>query len=254
MIISASRRSDIPAFFGDQFYSSLIDGNFKIKNPFNQRISNLTFNLKDIEGIVFWSKNPKNFFKNLIEIKKLNIPFYFQFTLNNYPYEVEPEIPDLNQRVEILKKLGDLIYPSKIVWRYDPIILTKKFGVSFHLENFEMILDKIYNDIFEIKISFITLYRKIRKNFNDVIQDRDKEIELIGKLSAISDRYIKKIGICCYDLKVLPESKCVDSRLFGNTLFPKRDKGQRKWCNCDKSVDVGFYKSCGYRCLYCYAR
>ena len=253
MIISASRRTDIPAFFGDEFYHSLKKREFKLINPFNRKVSLLKFNNdSEIEGIVFWSKNPKNMFENLKKIKKRNTPFYFHFTINNYPENIEPGVPRLSERIKILKDLYSIISPYKIIWRYDPIILTEDFNTNFHIENFEKILSDIKPYIFYVTVSILTVYRKIKKNFQ-YTPDKKTEREIILKLNEIAKKYGIDLKTCCYNVEGVEKGKCIDASIFGSALKIKKDKGQRELCNCDKSVDIGYYRTCKHNCLYCYA-
>ncbi len=255
MIISASRRSDIPAFFGKEFLSSLKKGEFVTENPFNKKRKTVLFNLKDIDGIVFWTKNPENFFNELDKIKLLNIPFYFQFTINNYPQKIEPCIPSIEKRINILKELYEIIKPFPVIWRYDPIILTENFNEEFHKNNFNLIIEKISPFIRRITISILTIYRKIKKDFHSIISDKKREILLIENLNNIAISYGKKLDICCYEINKVPKAKCIDASLFFNkNIKTEKALGQRALCNCDKSIDIGFYKTCKHNCLYCYAK
>jgi len=255
MIISASRRSDIPAFFGEYFIKALKSKQFKTVNPFNRKVKIIDFEYKDIDGIVFWTKNPKNFLKYIGTIKNMDIPFYFQFTLNNYPEYIEPELPDIYHRIDILKELYENIYPRKIIWRYDPIILSEEFPSNFHKENFSFLIENLSPYIHHVTVSVLTLYRKIRKNFTNLITDRDKLGNLLKNLYDIADYYGKKLDVCCFhNTENVPAAKCVDISLLNNKRKSKRDNGQRKACNCDKSIDIGYYGTCKHKCLYCYAK
>ena len=257
MIISASRRTDIPAYFGKKFYNNLIKlKKFVIVNPFNNKKTELNFKKSEIDGIVFWTKNPLPFINIVKKIKSEGYKFYFHYTLNNYPYSIEPLKFNVRERIFHLKNLYEIIYPYKIFYRYDPIILTENFNINFHVKTFEFILEKINPYIDRIIVSFITVYRKIKMHFNNVITEKEKEIELLLKLKKISDKYEKNLYVCCYNqnLKeygILP-SKCIDASIFN--VKGIKHKGQRNLCNCDKSVDVGFYHTCKTGCLYCYAK
>ncbi len=254
MIISASRRTDIPAFFGKYFYNSLTNGEFKIINPFNRKVSFINFSKKDIDGIVFWSKNPAPFFKYIKNIKKMDYKFYFHFTLNFYPENIEPFLPNINERINTLNKLHDIISPNKIIWRYDPIILTNYFNINFHKENFEFILNKISHNVDKIIVSILTLYRKIKKSFPDINEDKGMEKKVLYELNKIAQNYGKNITTCCYKIEGIKEAKCIDASIFNNSFKYSKHYGQRKSCNCDKSIDIGDYRTCKYKCLYCYAR
>ncbi len=256
MIISASRRTDIPGYFGKKFYDDLKNGKFEIVNPFNNKKSIVSFKKSDIDGIVFWTKNPLPFFDIIKKIKSEGYNFYFQYTLNNYPYEIEPLKFNFKERLQHLKELSEIIYPNKIFLRYDPIILTKKLSMNFHIENFEKIVEEAKDYADRITISFITLYKKIKKFFPDIIQDKEIERKILLKFGKISLKNNLKTYICCYPentakFNIFP-GKCVDGSIFG-LKEPKKHIGQRKYCNCDKSIDIGYYRTCKTKCLYCYA-
>ncbi len=256
MIISASRRTDIPAYFGEKFYNDLINGNFVVINPFNNRKKILMLKKNDIDGIVFWTKNPKPFFPIIEKIKKNVFRFYFQYTLNNYPKEIEPLNYSLVERFEHLKELYEIIYPEKIILRYDPIILTENFNINFHSDNFELILENCHKYMDKIIISFVTVYRKVKKVLKNVIDDREVQFSLLEKISKIGKKFSKRVEICCYNedvtkFKIYP-AKCISASYFG--IKGKKHQGQRKLCNCDKSIDIGFYHTCKTGCIYCYAK
>ncbi len=256
MIISTSRRTDIPAYFGEKFYKDLQKGSFTIINPFNNKKKTIFFKKNDIDGIVFWTKNPYPFFNIVKKIKEDGYKFYFHYTLNNYPSSIEPLRFNLKTRIDHLNNLFEIIYPYKIFWRYDPIILNDSFSINFHVESFELILYHIHPFIDKIVVSYLTIYRKIKKFFNKILEDKNIQIELLKKLSEISKKFNKKIYICCYkenltNFNIFP-SKCIDASYFG--LNGKKHSGQRPLCNCDKSIDIGFYGTCKTNCLYCYAK
>ncbi len=256
MILSASRRTDIPAYFGEKFYKDLTSGKFIVINPFNQKKTEVNIKKEDIDGIVFWTKNPKPFFKILKKIKDEDYKFYFQYTLNNYPKDIEPLNFSFSERISHLKKLYEIIYPYKIFLRYDPIILTNRFNDNFHIENFELLIENVYKYVEKIIIAFVTVYKKIKKFFPDVNNDEEVQFNLLEKFSKIGKKYNKKLYICCYKkdigtIEILP-SKCIDASIF--KAKPQKHLGQRTLCNCDKSIDVGYYRTCKTGCLYCYAK
>jgi DNA repair photolyase len=253
MIISASRRTDIPAFFGNHFLKSLEQGEFTVENPFNKKKKIINFNFDLLTGIVFWTKNPENFLNHIQKIHSYGIPFYFQFTINNYPKKIEPHLPQVEERIEILKELYN-ITRCAIVWRYDPIILTENYNLSFHIENFSFIMGRIHTHIHHITVSMLTLYRKIIKNFKNIISDTTMKEKLLLNLKQIADSYNKRLDICCYNIHGIPSSKCIDASLFGKNITSVKASGQRKMCNCDQSLDIGYYRTCKHNCLYCYAK
>ncbi len=255
MIISASRRTDIPAYFGEKFYKDLSNGKFKVINPFNNKITELIVKKEEVDGIVFWTKNPFPFFETVKKIKNENYNFYFQYTLNNYPRNIEPLKFSFEERIEHLKKLKEIISPKKIFLRYDPIILNSQFSVEFHIESFARLIEKVYKYIDRVTVSFLTVYRKIKKYFLDVIEEKDVQINLLKQLNSICKEKKLTLYVCCYPENLekygIKRGKCVDGEIFG--VKPKKHIGQRKLCNCDKSIDIGFYRTCRTGCIYCYA-
>jgi DNA repair photolyase len=253
MIISASRRTDIPAFNGENFLNSFLKGEFVTENPFNKRKKTITFNKNELTGIVFWSKNPEKFINIAKVIKNHNVPFYFQYTINNYPKDIEPEMPPLQKRIDIFHELFDTIKPFPIVWRYDPIILTENLDEKFHFENFCKIAEEIGKYINNVTVAPITIYRKIKKFFPDIADERRIK-NLIKKMDNKIKKYGKQLDVCCFKVENIASSKCVNGKLLNKNFKENKHVGQRSLCNCDKSIDVGFYRTCKHNCLYCYAR
>ena len=135
MIISASRRTDIPAFFFDWFLNRLQTGFFLVRNPMNPtRVSRIAVSPETVDAIVFWTKNSEPAMANLSRLN--NIPFYFQFTLTPYDTDIETNVPPKRKIIETFKRLADRIGPDRVLWRYDPILLNDRYTISFHTESF----------------------------------------------------------------------------------------------------------------------
>ncbi|OBR89705.1 hypothetical protein CLRAG_39670 [Clostridium ragsdalei P11] len=263
MILSVSRRTDIPAFYSDWFFNRIKEGFVLVKNPFNSnQVSKVELSTKVIDCIVFWTKNPKKMMKRLEEIKEYN--YCFQFTLNSYDKTLETNIPEkkylINTFIELSKRIGK----DRVIWRYDPIILTDKFTKNYHYKWFEYLAKRLCPYTNKCVISFLDLYRKTERNLKEINIlpiDKDDMFELAGKFSKIASKYNVTIETCSEEVDLskfnIKHGKCIDSRLISKIAKEKmsidKDPNQRKVCGCVKSIDIGAYNTCNHGCLYCYA-
>ena len=272
IIISASRRTDIPAFYSNWFIDRLKAGFFYPVNPFNNKRSNTPVSLasEDVRCIVFWTKNPEPILSKLNWLHENNYNYYFQLTINGYGKEIEPGIPGLSERIDSLRRLADKIGRERIVWRYDPILFSKKYDHAWHLEKFSELSTSIAKYTCQIMISMLDPYRKIKKRLNpfEVEGLTDKhEIwtettkKLLIEMKKISDKNALPI-FSCAELLPLREAgiqpgQCINRNIInfitGTGMKAGKDSGQRKECLCLKSVDMGMYNTCHAKCKYCYA-
>lgn len=269
MIISASRRTDIPAFYSKWFMNRIRAGFCTVPNPFNPaQISNISLTPEHVDVIVFWTRNPGPIIPHLKELSQRGYRYYFLYTLMNNPKLLDPKSPSMKHSLNIFKKLSDLIGPEKIIWRYDPILLSNFSDINFHKKAYEKIAESLYGHTFRCIISFAQIYRKIKGRLNKlsdrgfIINECDENIsDLSGTLAQIAAKNNMEIQSCA--LKKNPgkfgilHGKCVDDdyikRVFGLKLDLKKDSFQRKECDCVASKDIGMYNSCLYECQYCYA-
>jgi len=263
LIISASRRTDIPAFYSDWFYKRIQEGYVMVRNPMNiHQISKVSLSREVVDCIVFWTKNPEKMMSKLYLIDEY--AYYFQFTLNPYDSRIETRVPKKARIIDIFKKLSDKIGPQRVIWRYDPILITHHINEEYHVKYFEILASKLHNYTTKCVISFVDFYSKAQRNLKNLgayeIRDQDK-IRIALKLDEIAKAYSLKLETCAEDLDLseygIEHSKCIDPDLIGNLLGVKfkteKDKNQRKLCGCAASVDIGAYNTCGHACLYCYA-
>jgi len=263
MILSVSRRTDIPAFYSNWFYNRVKEGFVYVRNPINKhQISKILINPDIIDCIVFWTKNPNAMLARLDEITQFN--YYFQFTITPYNQNIECFVPEKEQVINTFKKLSDKIGDKRVVWRYDPILLTNEIDINYHIKYFEFIAKKLSSYTNKCVISFIDNYKKTERNMKhiSVREFNINEILSISKsIADIAKAYKIEVQSCAeeYDLESvgIKHGKCIDNMLIENILgYPvssKKDKNQRKECGCIKSVDIGEYNTCGHNCLYCYA-
>lgn len=269
VIVSASRRTDIPAFFGEWFLKIWKRGYTIWRNPFNPKdIRKVFFDKTRI--VVFWSKFPEPFINFL---KEINTFYYFHFTLNDYPHILEPNLPHLQRRLSVFKKLSSILGEDRIIWRYDPIIISKNLGLTIEsiLKKIDIISKELEGYTTKLFVSFLTSYRKVIRRFEkkeiDIVDlSYDEKKELLLKIHEIVASRGIELHTCAepfYDEKIIPGS-CVDpsipyTYLKNDPLLQEylknsgKDKGQRKLCKCWKSVDIGFYNTCPFLCTYCYA-
>lgn len=264
MIISASRRTDIPAFYSRWFLNRIKEGYVLVPNPYNPKmLSKVILNPAVIDCIVFWTKNANPMFKILDDLK--DYKYYFQFTLNPYGKDIENHLPSIKKRIETFKKLSDKIGKEKVVWRYDPLLINKKYDISFHKEAFSEIADELKEHTERCMLGFIDHYHHIRNEVGklNIKPLTEKEIEetavsfkqTMNRYPSIEfDTCTKKVDLTSFGI---PSGLCVDKKLIekiiGYPVSAKKDKNQRDVCNCIESIDIGTYESCLNGCIYCYA-
>jgi len=263
MIISASRRTDIPAYYSEWFLNRLKERFVYVRNPFNAgRISKIDLEPELVDCIVFWSKNPKPMLDKLQSINDYS--YYFQFTLNSYESDVEAGLPPKAEIMETFKKLSGIIGPQKVIWRYDPILVNDEYSVAYHVEQFEKMAGALKGYTEKVTFSFIDFYKKIAENIKllGVIEISTEEKNVIAqKFSEIARNNNLSIDTCAEDIDLseygIAHGRCIDDRLIskitGRNLPVTKDKNQRPQCGCVKSVDIGEYNSCSNGCAYCYA-
>ena len=264
MIISASRRTDIPTYYSEWFFNRLHEGYVLVRNPMNiHQVSKITLNPDVVDGIVFWTKNPTPMLDKLDQLN--DYTYYFQFTLNAYGRDVETGVPSKNNVIiPAFQKLSDKIGPERVIWRYDPIFISKIYTIDYHLHYFEQLAKRLSPYTKKCTISFLDFYRNAQKNiaglniepFTPEIQERIAE-----NLAAIARSYGLKIDTCAEGIDLqkygIDHARCIDDRLFSRLLNcplkAGKDKNQRLDCNCIESLDIGAYNTCRNGCKYCYA-
>lgn len=275
-IISASRRSDIPAFHADWFMERIREGSFLRINPFNPRqTKEVRLDPGEVDAIVFWSKNPCPLLPHLGELDSRGYCYYFQFTLNRYGPEFEPGLPPLRERIGTFRQLAERVGSKRVVWRYDPVILSSATPVDWHLESVEELAMTLGGATERLVISFLDFYGKAGRRLEALRRSRgiacsdvtlpglEQELErLAAGIGRIGAAHGLKVLSCAEDADLerfgIVHGSCIDGELIrelrgGEGRF-RRDRSQRPACRCAGSVDMGTYDSCGYGCLYCYAR
>jgi hypothetical protein len=263
MIISASRRTDIPAYYFDWMLNRIKQRYVYVRNPMNiHQISKISLDPDIVDCIVFWSKNPKPMLDKLHLINEY--AYYFQFTLNPYDQDIEVRLPCKNEILETFKKLSDKIGPQKIIWRYDPVLLNSKYTILYHIEKFNEFASILKGYTEKVTFSFIDFYKKNTENIKLIgvigISTEEKNI-IADNFSRIAKENNLLIDTCAEDINFskygIDHARCIDDRLIkkmiGYNLAIEKDKNQRFECGCVGSIDIGEYNSCSNGCIYCYA-
>ena len=270
MIISASRRTDMPAFYSQWFMNRIRAGFCVVRNPFNpQQSTRVSLKPEDVDLIVFWTRNPKPLMPFLKELNARGYPYYFLFTLLDYPSWLELGTPAVENSLECFKQLSELIGPQKVIWRYDPIVLTNRTPIAWHQDTFQELASSLRGYTTRAIISLVELYRKAQNRLKP-LQEQGIEIQpcqgdaladLMQSLSRIGLENHMELFSCAQEIDlsaygIIP-GKCIDDRyiagIFGLQVDPKKDPSQRKACGCVISKDIGAYDTCLFGCKYCYA-
>ena len=260
MIISASRRTDIPALYADWFLNRLKAGYVLIPHPCNaERISRVTLLPEQVDCIVFWTKNAAPALDMLPLVEKMGYRFYFQVTLTPYGPTLEQNLPTVSERIKTFQTLSRLIGAHRVVWRYDPVTIDQLRTVSWHLQQFETLCHALSGYITRCIFSFIFPYRHLKNRFA-AVQQHDIH-QIAAGFSSIAQQYDITLFSCAEKTDLQPyqisHAACIDKALVeqmvGCGINSKKDMRQRDGCQCIKSVDIGVYDTCINGCIYCYA-
>ena len=260
MILSVSRRTDIPAFYSKWFINRLNEGFVCVRNPFNfHAVSKIFLNKDVVDCIVFWTKDATNFINYLPKINDMGYKYYFQYTITPYDKTIEPNLRDKNLIIENFKHLSNQIGKEKVIWRYDPILLTEKIDINWHVRKFEEMCKKLAEFTDVVIISFLDVYKKLDKS--KIRSLTFEEMASIAKeFKKIATKFNLILKTCSEDISEslnLKKASCIDKQLIeqicGYSLNVRKDKNQRSECLCAESVDIGEYDTCNHQCLYCYA-
>jgi len=270
MIISASRRTDVPAFYSDWFMKRVEAGYCDVPNPFNpKQVTDVSLKPEDVEVIVFWTRNASPLLPHLNELQLKGYRSIFLFTVMNNPRAVDPRCPSLKEAMAAFKTLSDRIGPERVIWRYDPLVFSNTTSPDFHKKTYETIARELQGYTIRSIMSVVNVYRKTRQRLTAL---REKGVELTecqGEAFAELMRFMgcaardngMALSSCALDRDltaygILP-GQCIDDHLieevFGLEVNHTKDPSQRKACGCVISKDIGMYDTCLYGCAYCYA-
>lgn len=262
MILNTGSRTDIPAYYSEWFYNRIKEGCVLVRNPYYpEQVSRYRLTPDVVDVICFCTKNPEPMIKRLEELRNFRQLWYV--TVTPYGKEIEPGVPEKTVIMDSFKRLSDIAGIKAVSWRYDPIFITEKYSLDFHLESFERMAENLQGYVDNCVISFIDLYEKTKRNFPDVREVRREEQEIIGReFVKTGKKYGILIRSCCEGTLLekygVDTSGCmtkeVIERAAGCPLaVPKSKKPAREMCSCLLGNDIGMYNTCGHGCIYCYA-
>lgn len=269
MIVSASYKTDIPAFYGEWFRRRLDAGYCLMRNPYGGQVYRVGLRPEDVDAFVFWTKNAGPFLDTLDDVRRRGYAFAVQYAINGYPREIEWSVTEASRAVEHMKRISASFGPRAAVWRYDTIVTSSITDLGFHRENFERLARMLDGTTDEVVVSFLQVYKKTRRNmdaagrlFGFTWSDPDMGMKrtLLRDLSALASSHGMALTVCTQpDLLiegVAGEARCIDairlSEIAGRWIAAKL-KGVREGCACYQSRDIGEYDTCPHGCVYCYA-
>jgi hypothetical protein len=264
-IISASRRTDIPAFYMPWFMHRLRVGTADYVNPFGGQTCSVSLRPEDVHSIVFWSKYYGRLVPFIDELQQRGYGFYCHYTITGAPRKLEPHVPEWQQAVQAFKDVVERTSPRHVQWRFDPIVFTDELQSEFYLGRFRQLAETLAGSTLRCYFSFASYYGKVEKQLQQAgIQYCDPPLEvkqaLVGQMADIASGCGITLYACCQDALVddrVQKAHCVDGDLLAE-LFPDRPldaqpRPTREQCGCVASRDIGMYDTCPFGCAYCYA-
>lgn len=261
MILNTGQRTDIPAFYPKWLANRIKEGYVCVRNPYNPvQVSRYIINPEVIDVIGFCTKNPQPFFPYLDHVKDYGQFWYV--TITPYGKDIEPKVPDKEQVIEAFKYLSEKVGSHAIGWRYDPIFVSDKYTIEYHLKSFEKMASLLDGHTKVVVISFIDLYEKVKRNFPEVRTVSEKDRLIIGKeIIRIAGEhgmivkpcgegdFLEKYGADCRGCMTVADYE----RAIGKKLDAPKINPPRSECSCYLTCDIGAYDTCGHLCRYCYA-
>ena len=269
-IISASRRTDIPAFHAEWFMNRIRSGFVLVRSPFSSKIFRVSLSQQDVVAIVFWTKDAAPLLPYLDELSDSGHCFTIMYTINNYPAFLEPGVPRRGHTMQVVDTLVKRFSSSVLRWRYDTIVLTERTDRRWHLRNFENLCQALAPYTKECIFSFCDYYRKTVKNMSlsapDYrVPDQHECIEIAQEMGHIARKWGIELDSCAHDFLVsdlIGKARCIDSDFLAGVVDTTERKAAlqalktvptRPECGCAESKDIGAYNTCAHGCLYCYA-
>jgi hypothetical protein len=269
MIISASRRTDIPAFFSEWLLARLAAGFCEVQNPFNARqVGRISLAPADVDAMVFWTRHALPLLPALAALDRRGYRYYFHYTITGYGPPLEARNPPLEVALRTFCQLAERLPLGSVIWRYDPVIVGDAFPVSGHRQRFSRIAEALAGRCDRVVVSLLERYRKTARRvgrlyaWGSAVAENaaahPQTAELLAELRATAAAHGMRLEGCCSTREFgIPPTKCIDDRLLGRLfggIWPdRRDPGQRPACHCIPSRDIGAVDTCTFGCAYCYS-
>jgi DNA repair photolyase len=260
LIISASRRTDIPAYYSDWFINRLKDEYFIVPHPRNNKLCfKIKIDKSNLDCIVFWTKNPIPILSKLDVIDDLGYKYYFQFSLTPYSKLIETNLPSKRDLYKGFIHLSNKLGKDFVIWRYDPIIIDDNHTIKWHLIQFENMCSKLSEYTSRCVISFIDINKNIKSLYQEI--SLNDKTTIAKEFLKIASKYKMQLYACsedvCLEQYGISKRSCIDKeivdKLLGESIRVDQEKNQRKYCRCIESIDIGTYNTCDNGCTYCYA-
>lgn len=262
MIINTGGRTDTVQYYTEWLLNRFSEGYALSRNPlFPKKISRYELDPDTVDCVVFCSKNYKPILPRLHEITD-RFNTYFFYTITAYGVDLEPGVPSIQESINTLKSLSDMVGKQRITWRYDPILLTKKYTIDYHRETFEYMASELAPYVDRCVFSFVEMYKKVELNMAEIIPLTREDIEQLAQLlGSIAQKHQIALQICGTDEGFtrygIQKAGCMTLEVLGHasgvTFKNLKHKGMRHGCHCIESRDIGAYETCPNGCKYCYA-
>ncbi|MEE8270849.1 MAG: DUF1848 domain-containing protein [Alphaproteobacteria bacterium] len=268
MIVSASYRTDIPAFYGDWFMNRLDAGFCRVASPYGGPPYDVALAGPAVDGFVFWTKNAGPFLPVLGEVRRRGHPFVVQYTITGYPRALEHSVTDAERAVGHVRTLAGEYGSRAVVWRYDPVLISSLTPPAWHRAAFARLAAALGGHCDEVVTSFAQIYRKTARNLDAAARrhgfdwrdpdDADK-LALLNDMAVIAADNGMALTLCSQPALLGPglaPSRCIDAGRLSDVAgrpLAARTKGNRPGCLCAESRDIGAYDTCPHGCAYCYA-
>jgi hypothetical protein len=267
VIVSASYRTDIPAFYADWFMRRLAAEHCRVSNPYGGSDYEVRLTPEAVDGFVFWTRNMRPLLPHLDAVRRV-APFVVQFTLTGYPRVLESSVIGVEEGVAQLRELRDRFGPRAAVWRYDPVVFAAGMHPETHCNGFARLARGLAGAVDEVVLSVVTPYKKTRRNLDRAARRHgfawhdpppEEKQELLSRLAAIAADHRMAPTLCSQPELLVPglgEARCIDAQRLSDVAerpIPTRESGNRPGCRCALSRDIGAYDTCPHGCVYCYA-
>ncbi len=257
VIVSASRRTDLPAFYSTWFLNRLAAGYALVRHPMNpRRVRRVPLIPPEAGFIVFWTRDPRPLLPGLSRLEEAGLGFSFLFTVTPYGADLEAGLPPLEQRLAAFIALAERIGPERVDWRYDPILFTGWLDAGFHREAFGRLAARLRGHTRRCIVSYLEPYAKTRRNLAGTplrAPGPEERAALLGELAELADGCGMRLQTCALEDAPQLAGACIDGERIARLPDRRRDTGQRALCRCTRSVDIGAYDTCLHGCRYCYA-
>lgn len=262
MILSASRRTDIPHYYSKWFMNRIRAGFAYVRNPMNHAsLRRVPLSPDIVDCIVFWTKDPQPLLPYLDELDARGYRYYFQFTLTPYDRDTERALRDKSAITDTFLSLSERLGKERVVWRYDPILFTGTYNLDYHCKAFSSLCGKLAGHADTVTVSLVDSYKKLGKQPSYRAPNEAETAALASFMVQTATQKNMRVVACCEEKLLhsygIEPAHCIDKtrieRICGVPLTIAPDKNQRPGCGCFESVDIGAYDTCAGDCVYCYA-